>query len=136
MRECSMRLDIPVPSLFIESSPVVNAYTIATDDRAPFVVLSAGCADTMSEDELLFVLGHECGHVHNLHGVYNLMAVLAGEAALLPAASLFAVFASLLSLIRQGMSLGIAAWSRCRDHVRPGRRRLRARPKLPRYCTR
>lgn len=112
VRECSRRLDLPTPSLFVESSPIVNAYTIATDDRAPFIVVSSGCLDAMNDDELRFVLGHECGHVHNLHGVYNLIGVLAGETAVAQSASWLSITGAMIGLARQAMSLGLAAWSR------------------------
>lgn len=112
VRECSQRLDLPVPTLFVDSSPTVNAYTIATDDRAPFIVVSSGCVNHMDEDELRFVLGHECGHIHNQHGVYNYMAILAGNVALSQAMSLFSVMAGFVRLAQQGMRLGLSAWSR------------------------
>src|SRR5262249_30070872 len=37
----------------------------------PIAVLSAGLIDALEPNQLLFAIGHECGHIHNLHGAYN-----------------------------------------------------------------
>lgn len=115
IRECAERLHLPMPSLFVESSPIVNAYTIATDDRAPIVVISSACADAMTEDELRFVLGHECGHIHNMHGVHSFMVILAGNTALPCLASLFSITGRVVSIAQLGMRFGLAAWSRAAE---------------------
>jgi len=70
-QECARRLGIGVPQIFIVPSPQLNAYTFATDDVAPMVVLSSSLVEAMDPGELTFVIGHECGHVANLHGAYN-----------------------------------------------------------------
>ncbi|RXH54215.1 M48 family metallopeptidase [Granulicella sibirica] len=68
---CARRLGIGIPRIYIMASPELSAYTIATDDVAPMLVLSSELVEKLTEPELLFVVGHECGHVHNLHGAYN-----------------------------------------------------------------
>jgi len=70
-QDCARQLGIGIPQIFIYYSPLLNAYTFATDDVAPMVVLSSGLVEAMEPAELKFVIGHECGHIHNLHGVYN-----------------------------------------------------------------
>ena len=65
-----------------------NAYTYAFEDREPIVVLTRGLVDVMNEQELLFIIGHECGHIHNMHGVYQNMVVLTASNAIAPAAQL------------------------------------------------
>ncbi|MBO3457261.1 M48 family metallopeptidase [Aetokthonos hydrillicola Thurmond2011] len=69
--DCSRRLGIGVPQIFIQSSAESDAYTFATDDITPVIVLSSHIAESFTVEELQFVIGHECGHIHNLHGVYN-----------------------------------------------------------------
>lgn len=70
-QECAGRLGVGVPQIFIVPSSHLDAYTFATDDVAPMVVLSSELVEALEPDELTFVVGHECGHIANLHGTYN-----------------------------------------------------------------
>ncbi len=73
---CAHTLGIPIPKLFVQYSPVANAYTLGTNTNS-LVVLTSGLVDFFSEEELHFVIGHECGHIHNSHVTYGtLMLVL------------------------------------------------------------
>lgn len=67
--ECAQRLGIGVPNIYIENQPVMNAYTVATDDISPLIVLYSGIVERMSPQELKAVIAHECGHIHNQHAV-------------------------------------------------------------------
>lgn len=69
--DCAHRLGIGVPQIFIQRDSNSDAYTFATDDVAPIIVLSSQIVESFTPEELKFVIGHECGHIHNLHGVYN-----------------------------------------------------------------
>ncbi|PMB39611.1 peptidase M48 Ste24p [Fischerella thermalis CCMEE 5330] len=69
--DCAHRLGIGVPQIFIQRGSESDAYTFATDDIAPIIVLSSEIVESFTPEELKFVIGHECGHIHNLHGVYN-----------------------------------------------------------------
>jgi Zn-dependent protease with chaperone function len=68
---CARRLGIGIPQIFIAPSHELAAYTVATDDIAPMAVLSAGLVEALEPQQLMFAIGHECGHIHNLHGAYN-----------------------------------------------------------------
>jgi Zn-dependent protease with chaperone function len=63
-------LQVGLPHVYVVNSPVVNAYTFGTDDES-FIVLHSALVDTMTESELLFVIGHETGHIQNKHVVYG-----------------------------------------------------------------
>lgn len=69
--DCAHRLGIGVPQIFIQRGSESDAYTFATDDIAPIIVLSSEIVESFTPEELKFVIGHECVHIHNLHGVYN-----------------------------------------------------------------
>jgi Zn-dependent protease with chaperone function len=69
--DCAHKLGIGVPQIFIQNGSDSDAYTFATDDIAPIIVLSSQIVESFTPEELKFVIGHECGHIHNLHGVYN-----------------------------------------------------------------
>jgi Zn-dependent protease with chaperone function len=64
----------PYPPLYIEHSPVINACTTGADQ--PYVCATSTAVDTLSEDELRFVLGHELGHVLAGHVRYSTLTHL------------------------------------------------------------
>lgn len=69
--ECARTLDIPMPTVYvIQNLAVLNAGTYGTSDEA-FILLNSALVDRFSGDELKFVIGHECGHLHNNHVVYR-----------------------------------------------------------------
>lgn len=68
---CAERLGIGVPQLFVVHDPSPNAFTFATGHVDQLIVLTSGLIDALDEDELLYVVGHESGHIHNRHIVYN-----------------------------------------------------------------
>lgn len=62
-------LGIAVPTVYIVNSPYLNAATYGTDDDS-FIMVHSALIDHFTDDELLSVIGHECGHIHNSHVVY------------------------------------------------------------------
>ena len=67
---CAERLHIPVPSVYVAPDVgVLNAHTFGTNDDS-FIVLNGVLVDHLSDEELRFVIGHECGHIQNSHVVY------------------------------------------------------------------
>lgn len=69
--DCAHKLGIAIPNIYIKQSNEINAYTTASDDVSPFIVLYTGIIDRMSPGELKCVIAHECGHIHNQHLVYE-----------------------------------------------------------------
>ena len=69
--DCAHRLGIAVPNIYIVNDPTTNAYTIARDMTSPLLVLHTGIVDRMTPGELKVVIGHECGHIHNQHLIYQ-----------------------------------------------------------------
>ena len=68
--ECASRLHIAVPTVYVAPDVgVLNAYTYGTNEDA-YIVLNGVLVDHLSEQELHFVIGHECGHIQNNHVVY------------------------------------------------------------------
>jgi len=68
-RECSETLGIVPPQVYIVSSPHFNAGTYGTEDES-FIVVHSSLIDAYTDEEIRFVIGHECGHIHNKHVVY------------------------------------------------------------------
>lgn len=69
VERCSAILSLPVPDVFVTSNPVLNAYTVG--HRRTCVVLHSALVESMSADELSFVIGHELGHIKCGHGLYR-----------------------------------------------------------------
>jgi Zn-dependent protease with chaperone function len=69
VQQCADSLDIPTPQVYIVNSPVLNAATYGTNEDS-FIQIHSALIDHYSDEELLTVIGHECGHVHNQHVVY------------------------------------------------------------------
>jgi len=68
-------LDIPYrPTVFLGESPYMNAMT--TGVQAPVIVVQSALLDQMSDRELVAILGHELGHLHTDHPLYQSAARL------------------------------------------------------------
>ncbi len=67
---CAATLQITPPTVYVSPQLAgLGAHTFGTSDDASIVVHSA-LIDHLTEDELLFIIGHECGHIQNNHTVY------------------------------------------------------------------
>ncbi len=80
-QSCADTLHIATPTLYIVNSPVLNAGTYGTNEES-FIMVHSALVDHYSDEELLTVIGHECGHIHNSHVVYltalNFLTQIAG----------------------------------------------------------
>lgn len=65
-------LDMPVPDLYIEWGYEINAFTVGSEN--PIIVLNSGLIDLCTDDEIMYVIGHECGHIKSNHMLYHMMA--------------------------------------------------------------
>lgn len=65
-------LGVPEPEMYVNMDPVPNAYTYG--HTRPFIVLTSGLVDMLDEQERLFVIGHELGHIKFGHVLYTVLA--------------------------------------------------------------
>ena len=73
LRAACSTLDLPKPpELYIGAGGEINAFTAGVE--RPIVVLNSGAVDLLSDDELLFVLAHELGHIKSGHVLYYQIA--------------------------------------------------------------
>ncbi|MDP9000175.1 MAG: M48 family metallopeptidase [Myxococcota bacterium] len=68
-KTASDALQIATPQVFIVNNPTFNAGTLGTNEDS-FIMVHSALVDQYSDDELLTVIGHECGHIHNAHVAY------------------------------------------------------------------
>jgi Zn-dependent protease with chaperone function len=108
--EAAFRLDIEnVPELYILQSPVVSAYTTGVEN--PFVVVTSGLVDLMTDDEILYVLGHELGHWQANHVLYKMASRIFSGAA----SALAEVTLGLGRLLTTPLQLALLKWDRCSE---------------------
>jgi Zn-dependent protease with chaperone function len=60
------RLNIPLPEVYITNNPQYNAYTMGFY-KYGFIVINSSIARDFKPNELLFVVGHEMGHMKKYH---------------------------------------------------------------------
>lgn len=65
---------VKLPELYIQWGYNINACTIGSEH--PIIILNSGLLDLCDEDEILFIVGHECGHIKSNHMLYHMMAKL------------------------------------------------------------
>lgn len=68
MRESCKVLDMPEPELYVSNNPFTNAF--AGGVERPYITLRSSMIDTMSDEELFFIMGHELGHIKSKHVLY------------------------------------------------------------------
>jgi len=73
LHEACAILDMRPPELYVAHNPLPNAWTSGHDH--PYIVVTSGLLDLMSEDEILAVIGHELGHIKSGHVLYRTMAL-------------------------------------------------------------
>ncbi len=109
VRDCANTLGIGIPTLFVVSELTsLNAISIAVEDTEPIILMYSAMMERFNDQELKSIIGHECGHIHNNHGVYN-MAV---EFIKGTASTLIPGVGQILALLAQPVANALNAWSR------------------------
>src|SRR2546421_3828708 len=102
-------LGVDLPDLFVQQSPVVNAFTGGVE--RPVIVLYSQLLERLTDEEVLAVVAHEVGHIHAEHVLYLTAAHLLEALANLAIAA--APIASLVAQILSGtMRAALLAWAR------------------------
>ena len=102
-------LDVAEPELYVKVDPVPNAWTYG--HTKPFVTLTSGLIDLLSDEELFYVIGHEVGHIKAGHVLYGTMARnIAAIVALLGQATL-----GIGAILGQGLVIALYEWYRCAE---------------------
>lgn len=76
--EAAQRLCMPCPPVFIQYSPVINAYALGFMS-SPTVVLHSSLVEALSGEELLQVVGHEFSHIKCGHTFWTVITGGAGS---------------------------------------------------------
>ena len=102
-------LEVPEPEMYVAVDSEPNAFTFG--HTKPFITLTSGLVDLLSDEELFFVIGHEVGHIKAGHVLYGTMARnISAVVALLGQATL-----GLGALFGQGLVIALYEWYRCAE---------------------
>ena len=112
---CAKTLGIGMPSIFIKANPIMNACAYAVEDADPLVVLNSALVERLTKQELLAVIGHECGHIHNNHGIYNILADIIINTGEITALMLIPGLKQLLGLITAPIQVALKTWGRAAE---------------------
>jgi len=102
-------LNVPEPEMYVEVDPVPNAFTYG--HTKPFICLTTGLIDMLSDEELFFVIGHEVGHIKADHVLYGTMA--RNIAALVELVGTLTL--GIGSLLGVGLWFALLEWYRCAE---------------------
>lgn len=67
-REACAILDMPEPELYLSNNPFPNAF--AGGVERPYIMLRSSIIDTLTDEELFHLIGHELGHIKAGHVLY------------------------------------------------------------------
>lgn len=90
LEEACQILDLQkIPDLYIDWSYSINACTVGAEN--PIIILNSGLIDLCNDEEIMFIIGHEVGHIKSNHMLYHMMAqVINYVIDMLPGGSIFA----------------------------------------------
>ena len=74
LRESSEILDMPEPELYLSNNPFPNAF--AGGVERPYITLRSSIVDTLSDEQLYHLIGHELGHIKAGHVLYRSVAAV------------------------------------------------------------
>ncbi|MFP4114543.1 MAG: M48 family metallopeptidase [Spirochaetota bacterium] len=92
------------PELYVTQNPMLNAGAIGV--KRPFMTLNSSMLDTLDDDEILGVIGHELGHILSGHVLYKtLLWVLLNL-------TFFAVRIPVAQIVLLGVIAALKEWDR------------------------
>ena len=102
-------LDVEEPEMYVTLDPVPNAWTYG--HTKPFINVTSGLIDMMTDEELFFVIGHEAGHIKAGHVLYGTMARnIAAVVTILGEMTL-----GVGALLARGLVIALYEWYRCAE---------------------
>jgi Zn-dependent protease with chaperone function len=103
-------LGVDMPEMFVQQSPVVNAFTYGSEKH--IIVLFSGLLEKLNDEETLAVISHEVGHIHAEHALYLTAARLIEALANASAAALIPGSEIVKFVISAGINSALLAWAR------------------------
>ena len=95
-------LSIDEPEFYLEMNPIPNAYT--TGDSQTAITLTSGLVEYLTDEELVAVVAHECGHIVCHHVLYHTMGQIITNG-----------ISGFTRTIAMPIKLGLLYWMRCSE---------------------
>jgi Zn-dependent protease with chaperone function len=70
VRRCAETLGLPAPTVYVAAGKMRSKVRTLGSNDDPLILLGSSLVDNLSDTEMLFVLGRECGHIQNRHTTY------------------------------------------------------------------
>ena len=100
-RACQI-LDVKtIPELYVKWDYTIDAETYGSEN--PIIVLNSGLLDLCTDDEIMFLIGHEVGHIKSNHMLYHM------------AAEILVFLIDYIPLLGQASQLALYYWDRMSD---------------------
>jgi Zn-dependent protease with chaperone function len=116
VEEAAERFNIGVPTVLILPSAKPSVYTVSSNQTVDLIVLDNSVVESFKPDELRFIVGRECGHIHNLHsGYYTAATLLATPSSRLLQMMLPSSAKWVMRLISTAASYYLLRWMRCAE---------------------
>lgn len=74
MQECCGILDMSEPELYVSSNPFPNAH--AGGVERPYITVRSSMIDSLNDEQLFHLVGHELGHIKSGHLLYHSIAAM------------------------------------------------------------
>jgi Zn-dependent protease with chaperone function len=113
--DCSRTLGIGIPTTFVVNDTEINAFAYATEDDAPLIGITSGLLERYTPGETKYVIGHECGHIHNNHSVFVIAAETILNTGTFGGSIALPGLVPILQLASLPMSMAFSAWSRASE---------------------
>lgn len=104
------QLGISVPELYMQMSPIPNAWT--SGSKRVYIVVTYGLIRRFSQEELDAVLAHECGHILCQHVLYSM---LANAIYSMGDTMMDSMFGSIGNIAMKPIKQALFAWSRASE---------------------
>ncbi len=93
-----------VPELYVAQNPFLNAGAIGMDK--PFITLNSSLVETLRDEEILYIIGHELSHIKSGHVLYKtLLRILTSLSSLM-------ISIPLSTLALMGLIAALKEWDR------------------------
>jgi Zn-dependent protease with chaperone function len=79
------------------------------------ITITSGLIERYTPGEIKYVIGHECGHIHNNHGIFNTAAILIITAGEVGGTIAIPGFSQIMALASLPIQMGLMAWSRAAE---------------------
>ncbi len=108
-------LDVHEAELFVQNDRTPNAYTSGT--RHPFIVVTTGLLELMSDDEVRWALAHELGHIKSGHVLYHSLGQFLAKQVTNNLDRIPQVGAVLQVVAKMGLPFALSHWERASEYT-------------------